>query len=367
MAERNAALVGGNRLRLGLFAANCSEGRTYTTVPERWDASWDHNVALAQMGDGLGIECMVPIARWKGYGGDTNPSAWSFESLAWACGLLALTRRINVLATVHVSLMHPLIAAKQMATADQIGHGRFGVNVVCGSHEDEFQMFGVQQLEHDARYDQGEEWWRIITRAWAGGDAFDFAGAYYRLHGVESAPGPYAGKAPLMMNAATSDAGRVFGIRNADMHFTHFRSGGEKEHIAETKRLAREHGREIQVWTALGVVCRSTRDEAQSYAQYVVENADPGAMALVSRRAQPSGLSSQEVAYQQVIANGGPCVVGNADDVAAMLGRHAEGGIDGVMINFVNYLDELPYFAQEVLPRLEADGLRAARTEPAPV
>ena len=57
---------------------------------------------LAQMADEAGMECMVPIARWKGYGGESNPNGTSWESITWACGLLAATKRINVFATVHV-------------------------------------------------------------------------------------------------------------------------------------------------------------------------------------------------------------------------------------------------------------------------
>ena len=108
MQQRNAVLVNGNALRLGLFGANCSSGRTYATLAERWDASWENNVRLAQLADEVGIECMMPIARWKGYGGESNPNGSSFESIAWACGLLAVTRRLNVFCTVHVPLHHPL-------------------------------------------------------------------------------------------------------------------------------------------------------------------------------------------------------------------------------------------------------------------
>ena len=86
MQQRNAALVHGNALKLGLFGANCSSGRTYVTLAERWDASWENNVRLAQLGDEIGIECMIPIARWKGYGGTSNPNGSNFESIAWACG-----------------------------------------------------------------------------------------------------------------------------------------------------------------------------------------------------------------------------------------------------------------------------------------
>ena len=49
MQQRNAVLVHGNALRLGLFGANCSSGRTYATLAERWDASWENNVSLAQL------------------------------------------------------------------------------------------------------------------------------------------------------------------------------------------------------------------------------------------------------------------------------------------------------------------------------
>src|SRR5258708_7358719 len=104
MRQRTSALAGDNGLRLGLFGANCSSGRTSATLPERWEASWENNLRRAQMADAIGIECMVPIARWRGYGGDSNPNGSSFESIAWTCGLLAATHRLHVFCTVHVPL-----------------------------------------------------------------------------------------------------------------------------------------------------------------------------------------------------------------------------------------------------------------------
>jgi alkanesulfonate monooxygenase SsuD/methylene tetrahydromethanopterin reductase-like flavin-dependent oxidoreductase (luciferase family) len=44
--------------------------------------------------------------------------------------------------------------------------------------------------------------------------------------------------------------------------------------------------------------------------------------------------------------------------VAGELERLHSVGFDGLVLNFVNYLEELPYFAQEVLPRLERQALR---------
>src|SRR5215207_2952681 len=164
MTNRNDVLRADVGLKLGLFGANVSSGRSYITAPERWVASWQNNVTLAQMADEAGFECMIPIARWKGYGGESNPNGESWESITWAAGLLAATKRINVFATVHVPLNHPLVAAKQMATVDHIGQGRFGINVVCGWNEDEFAMFGVTKKEHEERYEQGAEWWTIVKQ-----------------------------------------------------------------------------------------------------------------------------------------------------------------------------------------------------------
>ncbi|MEA2639803.1 MAG: dimethylsulfone monooxygenase [Chloroflexota bacterium] len=371
LAERNAILTSGNRLKLGLFGANCSSGRTYITAPERWDTSWEHNVQLAQLADEAGIECMVPIARWKGYGGASNPNGTSWESITWACGLLAATRRINVFATVHVPLNHPLVAAKQLATADHIGRGRFGVNVVCGWNEDEFRMFGVTKQEHDDRYAQGAEWWTIVQRIWAGEDPFDFTGQHYQLAGVEGSPSPYGGAAPLMMNAGSSPAGRAFAIRYSDMHFDGVKSPEESiERIAETKRLAAAAGREIQVWTPIGVVCRPTRQEAAEFVDYLVDNADLGAMGHLAEmhRADAKDRTDAEGRWRgsgegplerRVLARGSYCAVGDPDWVVQELARLHGVGFDGLVINFADYLAELPYFVQEVLPRLARLGLRA--------
>ena len=371
MLHRRAALVDGNRLRLGLFGANCSSGRTYAALPERWDASWENNLRLAQMADEIGIECMVPIARWKGYGGDSNPNGSSFESIAWACGLLAATRRLHVFCTVHVPLHHPLVAAKQMATGDHIGRGRLGVNIVCGWNEDEFQMFGVTKKEHDARYAQGEEWWAIVKRIWAGEAGFDYKGAYYQLHAVEGAPRPFGNTDPLMMNAGSSDTGRHFAIRHSELHFDAVETPeASTPRIAETKRLAREGGREIQVWTPTGIVCRPTQREADEYLQYVVDHADWGAIGYLAglharegrQQTDPQRLvhSSANPLARRALARGSYCVVGDPDAVARELARLQTAGLDGLAINFVDYLKELPYFAAEVLPRLERLGLRRA-------
>ncbi|MBT5065585.1 MAG: LLM class flavin-dependent oxidoreductase, partial [Proteobacteria bacterium] len=51
-------------------------------------------------------------------------------------------------------------------------------------------------------------------------------------------------------------------------------------------------------------------------------------------------------------------LIGDPDTVADEIERIAMAGFGGISMSFVNYLKELPFFIQEVIPRLEAKGLR---------
>ncbi len=109
----------------------------------------------------------------------TNVREWSFETFTWAAGLAAITERIALFMTVHVPLLHPLYAAKALATVDHISHGRAGLNIVCGWNPDEFDMFGVT-LVPDA-YVQAREWLDVIVQTYNSDQPIDFNGKYYQL------------------------------------------------------------------------------------------------------------------------------------------------------------------------------------------
>src|SRR6185312_843489 len=144
---------------------------------------------------------------------DTGYQEATLETVTWACGLLSATKRITVFGTVHAPLFHPVIAAKEMVTADHIGEGRFGLNIVVGWNEGEFEMFGVQQREHEERYAYAQEWVEAIKMAWGPNEDFDFDGQHIKLK-------PYGGTRPLIMNAGSSGSGQAFALRNCDAFFT---------------------------------------------------------------------------------------------------------------------------------------------------
>jgi dimethylsulfone monooxygenase len=370
-----AGMGSANRLKLGLFGANCSSGRAVTTVPERWSGSWPDCVRLAQLADRAGIEFMLPIGRWKGYGGDTDYQGKTWETVTWACGLLAKTERLTVFGTVHAPLIPPLIAAKEFVTADHIGEGRFGLNVVCGWNEGEFEMFGATLRDHEARYEYAQEWLDIVKLAWSPREDFDFSGRFFHAKGVRAKPKPYGGTRPLIMNAGASATGQAFAIRNCEALFSTVSRGISFEetadHVSRVRALAQRAGREIDVYTVGVVTCRPTAREAQDYYQHaVVEKADWAAVdnILAMKNITPQMHSPEEfqrIRNHQANGMGGLPFIGDPDSVARDMAQLAALGLTGIAVSFVNYFDELPYFCAEVLPRLARSGLRNNRRLPA--
>ena len=357
-----------NKLKLGLFGANCSSGRAVTVVPERWSGSWSDCLRLAQMADQAGIEFMLPIGRWKGYGGDTDYQGATLETVTWACGLLAKTKRLTVFGTVHAALVPPLIAAKQFVTADHIGEGRFGLNVVCGWNEGEFEMFGATLRDHATRYEYAQEWLEVIKLAWSPREDFDFDGQFIRLRSVRTKPKPYGGTRPLIMNAGASPTGQAFAIRNCDALFSNISNGisfdETAQHVKNVRALARQGSRQIDVYTVGVVTCRPTAQEAADYYRHcVVDNADwPAVDNILAMRNITAQTHAPEefrrIRNHQANGMGGLPFIGDPDAVASQMAQLTAAGLTGIAVSFVNYLDELPYFCAEVLPRLARLGLR---------
>jgi len=364
------AMYNANALKIGVFGANCSSGRSATKVPERWSASWPDCLALARLAEARGIDFILPIGRWKGYGGETDFHGATLETVTWAAGLLACTERITVFGTVHAPLFNPLIAAKMFVTADHIGEGRFGLNIVAGWNEGEFEMFGVKQREHDARYDFAQDWVDAVKRAWSEPGTFEVDGEFLKLKGVRAFPKPYGETRPIIMNAGSSGAGQAFALRNCDAFFTttgaaRISLAGAAARVEEVKGKARALGRDIEVFTVGQVICRPTQAEADDYYQHaLIDNADWGAVEgmLALRNITPQTVSPEEFAarrrYFAANAIGGYPFVGTPDKVADELADLGRAGLRGIAVSFVNYLRELPYFCDEVLPRLARFGLR---------
>ena len=368
MADEGASanrMLNANKFKLGLFSINCDGGSASTTVDNRWRGDWPEIVSASQKADAAGLEFILPIARWRGYGGATNARHKSLETLTFAAGLSALTSGISVFATVHLPLVHPVFVAKAMATIDQISNGRAGLNMVCGWMQSEFDMFGQKQLEHDTRYDQGEEWYDIFYKLLNETEPFDYSGTYYNLKSVVGSPSTIQRPRPYTMSAAASPAGRRFAGRTSDMLFTGIKNkDAVPGQIAELRASAAEFDRKVGVFTACHVVCRETDAEADEYYRYFAEEmADHEAVdtQMKGKMAHYSPLDpdAEKVSRRRYAGGAGTSpLIGSPETIVREMQEIHALGFDGTTLSFVNYDDELPFFVERVLPLMQQAGLR---------
>jgi alkanesulfonate monooxygenase SsuD/methylene tetrahydromethanopterin reductase-like flavin-dependent oxidoreductase (luciferase family) len=369
---------GSNRFKFGLFGLNCSGGITPSRAPERWRADWKEIVKVAQLADVTGVEFLLPIAKWRGLGGEANMWGRSFETFTQAAALGALTRRIGVFVTGHVSLITPAFAAKAVATIDHATDGRAGLNIVCGWNPDEFRLHGMS-LDGDHRYSRGLEWFRIYDKLLEGGPPFDWSSDVFDMRGLSTDPLPIQQPRPPVMSAAQSGDGQVFASQVADILFTAMYSFEQaEESIKRAQSSAAGFGRSCDVYVTTQFVCRPTRKQAEEYLHYyAVELADPAAIEYFAQQKTSTASTStkrretaadkavveklsglQKTKYPGLFPAMYP-IVGSPDDIVADIKKLAALGIAGSTLVFLNYEHELPYFIQEVFPRMEKIGLRA--------
>ncbi len=354
---------GPNRFKLGLFSTNADGGLTLTRVPERWAATWDGIVATARMADRAGLELLLPIARWRGFGGAVNSREWSYETLTFAAALAGVTDRIGLFSTVHVPMVHPVFAAKALATVDHASGGRAGLNIVCGWNPEEFALFGLPMIED--RYAQGVEWAEILERIYTAEAPFDYDGQFYQLKGVAGKPRPVQRPRPLTLNAAFSPPGRAFAAKAADFLLTtclDIEAG--RAPVADMRERGAAIGRDVGVFTTCHVVCRPSQAEAEDYYEhYAVTMADTESVDFYMGQKEKHSTSHDPAAYRlhkKRFAGGAGTypLVGTPQHIADEMVRMSEVGFAGTTVSFVDFAGELPYFIAEVLPLLERAGLR---------
>lgn len=366
MSVTGNSMFNRDRFLLGTFATNCSSGMTVTKAEGRWDNSWDNNLRLARMLDAAGIDFMLPIARWIGYGGETNFHGSVLETMTWATGLLAQTTNINVFATIHTVANHPVVVAKQLATIDQISRGRVGLNIVAGWNKPEYEALGLDlPADHESRYGYAQEWFDIVKALWTRTEAFDWDGTYFKLKNVLGDPRP-ASALPIL-NAAGSAQGRDFAVRNADFLFTPaIDLERSREEVAELKAHGETVGRDVDVLTFSHVVCRPTEKEAQDFLKHTADtNADWEAVDNLIRlqfahaQSFPHDLLAL-IRSRMAAGHGGFPLTGTPEQVAEGLIALHKAGFGGSTLSFVDYAEEFPYFRDTVLPLLAEHGIRPA-------
>jgi pyrimidine oxygenase len=345
-----------DRAEFGVFLPVANGGWIVSRTTPLLDGGWAQNRDAALSAEREGLDFVMSMGKWRGFGGDTDHWGASLESVTMMAGIAALTSRVKIWATLHAILHNPVVAAKQIATLDHISGGRAGLNIVAGAYRGEFEQMGAwdETLDHDARYDLAEEWTAIVKQLWREGRV-DFRGRHFTVTDCVSEPKPL--RRPDLICAGMSARGFEFSVREADICFIGGRDTAEtREASLRAKELAARLGKPIKTHAMCTVIYGGTDAAAEATAQRYRDGLDEGAVLgmLESYGASLGGGDNAMVARakgafmtQTVIGAPGTC----AQKIGAFL---KDAALDGLMLIFADYAEGIPVMGREILPLLRA-------------
>ena len=341
---------------LGIFLPMANGGWILSKNAPRLDGCYDYNREVALLADAVGLDFIMAMAKYRGYGGETEHWRHTLDATMLMAALADSTKTVKIWTTVHTLLQNPAVAAKMMATLDQISHGRAGLNVVTGAYKGEFAQMGAwpEGVGHDDRYALAYEWIRAVKALWIE-ESVTMDGRFVHLDDCMSDPKP--GTRPFLVCAGSSTVGMRFTSEEMDAIFL---SGADAGELAEASRRAKADaagiGRSIRTYSMMTVVLDDSLAAAEAVAAHYRDGLDEGALHGMMRA---YGLLDSEIGSENAFVRKSrstfmtPHVLGAPADVTERLTELFENtSLDGLMLIFPDYLTGIRRFADEVLPAL---------------
>jgi FMN-dependent oxidoreductase (nitrilotriacetate monooxygenase family) len=208
------------------------------------------------------------------------------------------TRHLGFGVTCNLTYEQPYLFARRMATLDHLSGGRIGWNIVTGYLDSAARAMGMaQQIDHDDRYDRGDDFmaafYKLLEGSWEDGAVLadkargiyadaskihrvNHDGPLYKLDRVYSLTAPSPQRTPVLYQAGASQRGNEFAARHAECVFTGAPDARQLARIVgNIRRLAVDAGRgadDIKVFGGLTVVVdrseQAARDKFEDYRRY---------------------------------------------------------------------------------------------------
>jgi probable F420-dependent oxidoreductase len=241
-----------------------------------------------------------------------------FDPLGYLAYVAARTDRIRLATCVLVlPFRHPVVAAKQLATLDQLSEGRLVAGVGIGAYREEFEALHPGRTLHRGRY--AEEAISALKVLFEQRRA-SFDGEQIRFADVESYPKPVQSPLPILSggnSAGSKDrAGRLAdGWLPACLTPDEVAAG--RRSIAESaERVGRTLPPSFEVALQVGVSVAATREEAEERFRASQIYAHMRSLAGSTLKDQQDGdLLSRNL-------------VGTPDDVVDQVQAYLDAGVD---------------------------------------
>lgn len=292
------------------------------------------------------------------------------ESQIVAAHAAAVTSKLGFLIAHRPGFTQPTLAARQLATLDQLSEGRMAVHVITGGSDDEMARDGDVSTKTE-RYARTDEYLTILKQEWSAEQPFDHAGHFYNVRGAFSAVKPST--LPIFFGGSSPEAIEVAG-KHADVYALWGETQAQVREAVQTVRqaVARHRGPRQPLGFSLSLrpVIAATEEAAWKRAAEVVEQVralreaqgvktdghapvNAGSQRLLQTAAQ--GYRVDKRLWTGLAAVGGAQgnstgLVGTPEQVADALLDYYDLGIDHFLIRGFEPLADAITYGRELLP-----------------
>ncbi|KAF2428102.1 alkanesulfonate monooxygenase [Tothia fuscella] len=198
----------------------------------------------------------------------------SFDPWTIGATIAAVTKNIKVIIALRPNTLYPTVAAKALATLDQLSRGRAVVHFIAGGSDAEQAKEG-DFLTKEQRYGRLEEYIRILRRAWESADPFDWNGQYYQFKQFSNQVRPVNGTIPVSVGGSSDEAYRIGGSL-ADIYGLWGEPLEEtKEQInriyAEASKAGRAESDRPRIWVTFRPIVAETDELAWEKAHHTLD------------------------------------------------------------------------------------------------
>jgi len=278
--------------------------------------NWPRWQAIAQAVERAGFAGLYRSDHFTEPSGPHLDALELWTSLTW---LATNTARISFGPVVApVSFRDPRIAAWQAAAIHGLAPGRLRFGLGAGWMEREHEEWGFDLLGLDARFQRFAEALEIVTRLLRSTGPVSFSGEFYELDGAELVPNPVSqGTLPIVIGGNGQRRTLPLAARFADeWNGVYLSADGFRERSRLLDDLLRDVGRQPgEVRRTLMTRVIFGKDEDQLTERLAGESAD-------ALRAKGQ-------------------IVGTAGQIPAQLREMEAAGVQGVMLQWVDDLDDI--------------------------
>jgi pyrimidine oxygenase len=350
-------------MQYGVFIPNATNGYILSTGSPQYRPSFAHNVAIAQEAEKQGLDFLLSMMKHRGTGGPSDFWGECLESFTLFGGLAAVTEKIGLYPSVTTLATHPIMAARMVATIDEMSGGRCGLNIVTGWNKPEYTQMGLWPGDDyfNRRYEFAAEYAQVLRALWSEGTT-TFHGEFFDFEDADMRPKPL--HEPTLVCAGQSPAGQAFTAKYGDRNFIMAERSKVGSISAGVRELGAGEGRDVGTFALYCIIAEETDEAADRLCDHIVATADLDAISHMTTGASldsnPDGTSAQLLAsLERPAAEGNmaflslPVVKGSYERVAAQLDEIAvTTGIDGALLTWPDFVDGVTKFGERVKPLL---------------